>query len=493
MRDSLVLFLNGRRHEIADAWAAATLAEWLRERQGLTATKVVCSEGDCGACSVLVGRLDAASEGLVYRAIDSCIAFLYQLDRTHVVTVEGLSPGGELSPVQEAMVACHGSQCGFCTPGFVATLHGLFEGDGVSADADAPLADEELRYGLSGNLCRCTGYVQILEAGQAVDPAAVKRIGELYDPRPIVAKFAQLAATGVAFEFEGPEGPCRVSLPAALDEAVAERANRPDARLICGGTDLGVQRNHGRVQLRDVICLAHVAEFDRVVVEDDQLILGAGATWRQVERAVREPLPELWRILTRFGSPQIRNMGTVGGNLVNASPIADSLPAFYVLEATVHLASLRGVRTVPIAQFYLGYKKLDLKPDELLTEVRVPLPRVERGELLRLDKVSKRRDMDISTVASAVWLRVEDDVIAEARFAFGGVGPVVLRCRQAEAAAIGRPLCEESLRTVGGVARREVTPISDVRGGEAYRSQLVENLLAKAGRELALALALTEA
>ncbi|QDU90749.1 6-hydroxypseudooxynicotine dehydrogenase complex subunit beta [Pirellulimonas nuda] len=478
MRDLLVIYVNGARHEVSGRWAERTLTEWLREGLRLVGTKVVCSEGDCGACSVLVGRVEAPGEALVYRTIDACIAFLYQLDRCHVVTVEGLRQGAVLSPVQRAMVDCHGSQCGFCTPGFVTTLHGMLE-----AQNGDPLTDEGLRYGLSGNLCRCTGYAQIIEAGRSIDPARVARIAELYDSKRIATDLAAIGTEDVCIEITEAGATRRVMIPTSLSKAIAWKAEFPAARLVSGATDLGVQRNHGKLPAGDVLYLGRVAGFDKIAHQAGALTMAAGATWRQVEQATRTLLPQLWAILTRFGSPQIRNLATFGGNLANASPIADSLPALYAQGAELELASARGRRRVPIESFYLGYKQLDLAADELIVAVHMPLP-AEHNELV-LAKVSKRRDMDISTVASAVWLTVEEGTIVDARVALGGVGPTVVRSPGAEGVLVGAGVEEETFRKAGRAARADVTPISDVRSSAAYRAQLVENLVARAFFEIA--------
>lgn len=479
MREYLLLYLNGQRHEIHDGWATATLSDWLREHQRMVGTKVVCAEGDCGACSVLVGKLDASGK-LVYRAIDSCIAFLFQLDCCHVVSVEGLKLNGTLSPVQQAMVDCHGSQCGFCTPGFVTTMHGMLEPNGD--DTKHPLTEEGLRYGLSGNLCRCTGYRQIIDAGLAIDPAKVARISELYDETKMLQEFTKLGGDHLSILNESADQNFRVLLPRTLEQAAEFKNDFPRARLVTGATDVGVQRNHGRIQLDQVISLAGVRDFDQIKIDEDELIIGAGATWRQVENAVETVLPEFWAILTRFGSPQIRNFATIGGNLANASPIADCLPLLYATDAEIQLTSTHGNRLVRAGDFYLGYKQLDMQPDELISAVRLPLPKED--EALKLYKVSKRRDMDISTVTAAIWLKLVGEQIEAARIALGGVGPVVLRCPKAEQSLIGQPFSAAAMRKAGQLARTEISPISDVRSGAPYRLLLAENLVARTWADL---------
>lgn len=475
-RDHLVLFINGRRHDVDGADAFLTLSDFLRLRLGLIGTKIVCSEGDCGACSVLIGRREQPSDAhLVYRAFDSCILFLYKLDRAHVVTVEGLKRNGLLSPVQDAMVKHHGSQCGFCTPGFVTTMTGMLEDEGV--ERQAGLTVEALKYGLSGNLCRCTGYVQILDAGCAVDFDKTARLGELYPDRPIIKVFADHTGDDVLIRDNG-DGRV-VAVPASLDQAVAFKAAHPGCTVVAGATDLGVQRNKGKIDPREVLCLANVNAMKQIEQHDGSLTIGAGVTWMRLERYVQKLLPQLHVLLTIFGSPQIRHAGTIGGNVANASPIADSLPFLFVMRAELELVGTGGARRVNVNDFYHGYKQFDLKPDELIARVHVPLPTA--AQTLRLYKVSRRRDLDISTFTAAALMELDDagSTIQFIRIAYGGVAPVVLRLLKTEAFLAGKPFEEDVMREAGRIARTEISPISDVRGSAAYRLQLAENILVK--------------
>jgi len=499
MRDHLVFYLNGKRHTVQGPTAFSTLTDFLRDTLGQTGTKVVCAEGDCGACSVLVGRLAEDGQRFVYQTIDACIAFMYQLDRTHLVSIEGIKQDDDsLSPVQSAMVHGHGSQCGFCTPGFVVTLHGLLEDD-ASADSQPSancdgcphLSEAQLRLGLSGNLCRCTGYQQILDAGKAIDPAAVQRMNDCYPAQPMLDDFAALGDTPVSIETTQDGHARRVFLPRTLEDAVAFRAQHPGCKLASGTTDLGVQHNHtpplpGHYPAT-ILCLSHVEGLGRVAIEDGQLIAGAAATWSAIERAVEHVVPEYHRVLTLFGSPQVRNAGTIAGNLANASPIADSIPFHMVMDAELNLISVRGKRTVKLNDFYLGYKKLDLADDELIAAVRTPLPTADQR--LKLYKVSKRRDMDISTFTAGVLLTLDADgsggeTITAARLAYGGVGPTVMRLPQTEAFLADQPFTETTMREAGQLARTEITPLSDVRGSADFRLQLAENILVKCYHDL---------
>lgn len=496
MRDQLVFYLNDTRQAVRGDEVGLTLSDFLRRGAGgerLCGTKIACAEGDCGACTVLVGRPADGGKRFAYQTIDACIAFVYQFDKCHVVTVEGLAKRAgakeptELTGVQQAMVDCHGSQCGFCTPGFVMAMHGLVE-EAVE-QADGRLTDDQLRLGLSGNLCRCTGYSQILEAGHRCDPAEIGSVGECFGTAAMLADFASLGSDAVHVNVRpAPEAngqathPVEAMLPGTLGELLAFRDAHPDAKLVSGATDLGVQFNHGRIAPESVLFTRGVTELDAIEAVDGELRIGAAVTWSSIEDFVESRAPEYHAVLTRFGSPQVRHAGTLAGNLANASPIADSIPFHYATGSTIELASVDGRRDVPIEDFYLGYKQLDLRANELIIGVRTPLP--TDGMRLKLYKISKRRDMDISTVTAAFCLEIDGERIASARIAVGGVGPVVLRAPKAEAALAAGPFTLEAMRSAGQIAREEITPITDVRGSAEYRLQLVENLFAKCWHDL---------
>lgn len=471
MRDSIVLFINGQRHKLGYDDAVVTLADFLRRRAGLVGTKIVCNEGDCGACSVLVGRRSVDGGTLRYQAMDACILFVFQLDRAHIVTIEGLRDGDHLTPVQQAMVQCHGSQCGFCTPGFVVTMHGMVE-------AGIDLNDASLRYGLSGNLCRCTGYSQIMDAGKSVEAAAVPRISQLYPDKPILGEFVGLGDEPVQIE-----GDQTVFVPRTLQQAVEFKASFPAATIVSGATDYGVLHNHGRTASADLLCLTSVEGFDSITTADDVLRIGGGATWTQIESHVEGLFPPYHVIVTRFGSPQIRNLGTLAGNLASGSPIADSIPFHLVMDSQLRLVSSRSQREVALNEFYTGYRQNIMADDELIAEVTTPL--LAQDERLAVYKISKRRDMDISTLTLGLWIKLRQEMITDARLAIGGVGPTVSRITASEQYLVGKTLTESTMQLAGEIARDQISPWSDVRGGAGFRLQLAENLLLKAYHEFA--------
>jgi xanthine dehydrogenase small subunit len=476
IRDHLVLFVNGKRREVHGSDCFLSLSDFLRYRLGLTGTKIVCSEGDCGSCTVLVGRTNGGS--INYLPIDSCIRFMFQLDGSHVLTIEGLagaSKNGNLTSIQQAMVDCHGSQCGFCTPGFVMAMTGTCEENNIRQ-----LTEEDWRHALTGNLCRCTGYTPILKAAMlAADENCVKP-GGLYPPAVKDAETLAEDTLDLHGELGGVQR--RAFCPVSLDEAVAFRRDQPQVKVVAGATDVGVQLNKRAIEPTVFLDLNRVAELEgaEIVASDDgaqMIVSGARSTWTEVSALCQEAVPEFAEIISIFGSPQIRHVGTIGGNIINASPIADSLPFLMVMEAELEFAGSAGRRTVNINEFYKGYKKFDLRPDELLAKVHIPLPASD--DLLRLCKVSRRRDLDIATFTAAIRMRLDGDTIAETALAYGAVGPTIIRLRRTEGFLVDRPFVEETMRQAGDVAAEEIMPISDVRGSRDYRYQLARNVLLK--------------
>ncbi len=491
-RDHLVLIINGKRHQVQGSDCFLSLSDFLRYRLGLVGTKIVCSEGDCGSCTVLVGRpvWQAATPAFQYQPIDSCIRLMFQLDGVHVVTIEGLGRGDELTPIQQAMVDCHGSQCGFCTPGFVMAMTGVAE----NCNGHLPTEDD-WRHQLTGNLCRCTGYAPIIKAGiQALSGDFIRethRMNEVYPPQAIIDQLGPLAGDVLDLGGDCVGTQRQAYCPTTVDEAVGFRREHPEAKVVAGATDVGVQLNKRAIEPVTFLDLNRVAELEGVQIESSDkgraLVAGARATWTQLLELCHSEVPEFAEIVSVFGSPQIRHVGTIGGNIINASPIADSLPFLFVMEAEVELASPSGRRRVNINSFYRGYKRFDLLPDELLVSIHIPLP--AESELLRLYKISRRRDLDISTFTAAIRVKLDGDTITSAAIAYGAVGPTVLRLRRTEEMLRSRPFNEETMQAAGNIAVDEITPISDVRGSKDYRLQLARNVLLKFYHEQQLATA----
>lgn len=454
------------------------LSDYLRYELCAVGTKVVCAEGDCGACTVLLGRVQ--EETLCYKPVNSCIQYLYQLDGCHIVTVEGLKLDGEPNAVQEAMMACHGAQCGYCTPGFVVTMCGLFDAQPAGWQA----TERDIREALTGNLCRCTGYEPIIQAGLTTESSRVVRLHQLYPSAEISAAFRQSMTQSVRVEGANFQGEPRLAfVPTTVEEAVRLKAEHPGSMWIQGGTDISVICNKRGFEPAVVISLANLpAEIREIYLDNNHLHIGAAVSLMQLQTFVQTSLSQLREILETFGGPQIKYAGTLAGNIANGSPIGDTIPWLMVMNAEVEVQSLQGTRRINMNGFYLGYKKLALKPDELITKIICPLPGPQ--EILKLYKISKRKHLDISIFTAAILLKTQAGKIESARLAMGGVGPVVQRLAETEAFLTDKPLTEATFIEAGKIARAEVAPISDVRGSAEYRLQLAENILRKCFYEI---------
>ena len=466
--------------------ADMTLLRYLRTEQHLTGTKEGCASGDCGACTVLVGR--ETSQGLVYRAVNSCIYPLGSLNNQYVVTVEGLGSDGvvgALHPVQEALVECHGSQCGFCTPGFVMSLVGLHLAQSAQ-DVDNEAEQRALVLdAISGNLCRCTGYRPIIEAGIKAlkKPAQVDNIVQVWTP---AAPFegVEAVAEGNLQPVLQHEQDCFWS-PNSEADLQALLRDHPDARLIAGGTDLMLEVTQLYRQLPKLIDVSAIPTLNSIVSEDSFIELGAAVTYRELEQQLKEISPDLVRLMGRIGSRQIRNSGTVGGNICNASPIADMPPCLLVLDAELIVGNSAGeYRQQALSDFYLGYKKTTLGAGEYLARIRIA--RSALSQSLKLFKISKRYEDDISAVMGAFCF---DDT--RVKIAFGGMAGIPQRAYQSEnflnqhAWLINGDLDENLLDEACAILRTEFTPMSDVRASADYRMAMACNLLKKACYEFA--------
>jgi xanthine dehydrogenase small subunit len=475
MRNYLVLCINGKEFHVKGEDAFLPLSTFLRYGQKACGTKVVCEEGDCGACSIILGKVDNTGENISYKAVNSCIQYMYQLDLAHVITIEGLKPNKSnvLNLVQKAMVDCHGAQCGYCTPGFVTTLCNLL-------DEKSKLSEIEIKDGLTGNLCRCTGYESIIKAGLSLDNSSSQfSLNKLFPDKSILEKLTSYKNDDVQLEFEN-----KIFFSTCdLKQAVKFRAEHNDAIVIAGGTDVCVNMNKRSYEPKSLLSLARIKELSQIKQSSNILEIGANVTLTEIEKTVKELLPQWYDNLILFGSPQIRNAGTLVGNIANASPISDNIPLLSVLDAIIEVVGPSGTRQININNFYKGYKKLDLASHELITKVLLPLP--DTSDTLKLYKVSKRKHMDISTFTAAILLKRKNNKIELAKLAYGGVGPVVYRLAKTEAYLLGKDFSLSLFEQAGDIAVSEITPISDVRGSLVFRNLLAKNILLKFYHECA--------
>jgi xanthine dehydrogenase molybdopterin binding subunit/xanthine dehydrogenase small subunit len=471
--------LNGATVAVRGVAPTTTLLAYLRDR-GLTGTKEGCAEGDCGACTVALIDRDGAGVA-TYRAVHACISFVPMFAGRAVVTVEGGGTREDPHPVQAAMVRAYGSQCGFCTPGFVASMfEGYYrddvprEGPEHAAAARVALADQ-----LSGNLCRCTGYRPIRDAMLSAHAVRCEREARGDAPDLFQLRLRQTDATVPALDYAAVGG--RFLRPARLDELLRVRAAYPDAVLVAGATEVGVEHNKKGRALPLLVSTEGVAELRAVRRVEGSFVIGGAATLTQVAEATKGELPSLDQMLDVFAARQVRNRATLAGNIVTASPIGDLAPVLLSLDATVLLASVRGERCVPIAEFFVGYRKTVLAPDEIVRAVVVPTsPGTGLTRRVRALKVSKRRELDISIVAAAFTVDVDDGgTIRHARLAYGGVAATPVRAATAEALLVGRKWDAAALEAASAALATSFTPIDDARAGRLFRGGLAASLFAK--------------
>jgi xanthine dehydrogenase small subunit len=460
--------LDGRIVSIERPDPTMTVLEYLREVAGLRGTKEGCAEGDCGACTVVLGELAADRSQVTYRAVNSCIRFVPTIDGKELVTVESLRQStGDLHPVQRSMVDHHGSQCGFCTPGFVMSLFALYlqqEAAGRDQIVDA----------LSGNLCRCTGYRPIIEAGlrqwDYPAPARWSRT-ESQSPRRIeaLAGIARGATPAESLRYPGFHAP-RTAL-----ELAGALAEHPDSVLLAGGTDVGLWVTKQLRDLPALLYLGDIPEFSQVERRPQELWIGAAVTLTDAWPALLERYPALAEQMARFASPPIRNSATLCGNLANGSPIGDSIPMLMALGARLELRGAGHMRRVPLEDFYLGYMRKLLAPGEFIAGVAIP--RTAAAPLIASYKVSKRIDQDISAVSATFCVDVEGTQVRDARLAYGGLAGIACRARRAEQALQARGWSAAGIDAAVAELPADFQPLSDLRAGRDYRLRAAGNLL----------------
>jgi xanthine dehydrogenase small subunit len=455
---SIELTINGK-HTEAKIDSHTTLLNWLRDH-GLTGCKEGCSEGECGACAVLIAKPDqtrANGDRTRLTSVNGCLVLMAGLHGAEVMTAEGLGEPGNLHPVQSAMAAAGGSQCGYCTPGFVVSMADeYYRSDRQEFDLEA----------LSGNLCRCTGYRPIRDAAFS--------LGMPDASDPFVMRGNRALPISPAIKLEARDG--TFVRPATLSQALETLRKHPNAKLLAGGTDWGVEVNlrHSRSAL--TLAIDHLPELQEIHWNNDHVEIGACISLSELERQLEGRIPLMHDWIPLFASRLIRNSATLGGNIGTASPIGDSPPVLLALEASVMLASSSGERSIPLAEFFTGYRKTVRQPDELIRAIRIPLPLAPNAKFY---KIAKRRMDDISSVAVGITLELQGDLVQKIRIGLGGVAATPIRALETEAFLTGKIWNETNARAAAKIMARSGTPLDDHRASAAYRKAMLEQLLLK--------------
>lgn len=463
-RSEIRFVLNDRDVTLDSVGASDMLLDFLRIDRRLTGTKEGCAEGDCGACTILVGRLQ---DGVLrYEPVNACIRLTASLDACHVVSVEYLSGlDGKLHPVQQAMVEHHGSQCGFCTPGFVMSLYALWMGNPDPTEVEVETA-------LQGNLCRCTGYEPIIKAA-----LAATTLGSPADDALMIERQAmtdKLAGLRDGQRVEVSKGGSRCILPASVDDLADVLLETPQATIIAGATDVGLWVTKFLKDISPIVFLGHLDELRQIEVTDDAITIGAGVSYTDSRAAMAADYPHLGPFWDRIAGWQIRSMGTIGGNVANGSPIGDTPPVLIALGASITLRKGVHRRSIPVEDFFVDYGKQDLGEGEFLESISVPRPAAHT--IHAAYKISKRRDEDISSVCAAFNVTVEGGKITAARIAFGGMAATPKRAANVEAALVGKDWSEATIMQAATRLGEDFSPLTDWRASSEYRLQVSKNL-----------------
>ena len=483
--------LNGRWLVETDISPNMTVLRYLRTQQNLTGTKEGCGSGDCGACSILVGEQVGSSEDQPlndqskwqYKAVNGCITFLSQLHGKSVITVDALAEGKQLHPAQQAMVDYHGSQCGFCTPGIImslAALHQKQQGEQAS--------EHDILDALSGNLCRCTGYRPIIDAARNMHSYPDNGNVEIWQPEELISKPIENAGveaeSRTRFQAKKKGQAWVVENEDQLQQLLLEH---PDARMVAGATDLALEVTQLHKSINKLVSIGSIPSLKRIDVGDEFITLGAAATYAEIEATLKTHYSEFAALLDRLGSRQVRNNGTLGGNIGNASPIGDTPPVLIALNAQVELVSKNTHRWLPLDKFFIDYKQTALESCEYIRAVRIP--RLKENQALKVFKISKRIEDDISAVLAAFVFTFDEQgedskVITSVRSGFGGMAAIPKAAPSLEAALVGQPLSEATFIKAAEQLSNDFTPLSDVRATADYRINVAKGLLHKCAVEL---------
>jgi xanthine dehydrogenase small subunit len=477
---SITTKINDQRFEIEGDKAFMPLGNFLRNEESLTGTKIVCAEGDCGACTVLIAK-DVGPDGkLNFKAVNSCILPLYLIDGAQVITVEGVGKTDgmnvDLHEVQKKMVDCNGAQCGYCTPGFICAMAGVVEKFKTEGKA---VTEKNAKNYLTGNLCRCTGYQPIIEAMTSVDMSKAELLRDRYHSSEWISEMRDIKERSVEMKFSDKS----IFLPAKLSQALELKSSDTDIRMVAGSTDIGVVVNKGKLETPKTMALYHIEELRKITHDENFVVVGAAVTLTEFEDYIGKHFPEMARMLHIFASPQIKNQATLIGNVVNASPIADTIPFLMVSDAIIEIQKVSGSRELMIKDFYVGYKKLDLNPHEIVTRIKIPV--LAKNEKVKLYKVSMRKDLDISAVTFAARVVFDKKKMTSVKIALGGVAATVIRLSEIEKNLRNQDFSEALFKQMGESLDAYIKPLSDLRASSQYRMLVAKNYFIKFAKEIA--------
>lgn len=464
-RDHVLLTINGKKHIIRGEQAFLPFSSLLRYELGLTGTKIVCAEGDCGACTVMYQRQKGhPSKNETFESLNSCISTTFLMDMTHIISIEGLSKNNHLTEIQDSMIKNFGGQCGFCTPGFVMSLTNMYENTSA-------VTEQKVKNYLTGNLCRCTGYQPIINAALNVDVKKIAPLRKHYDFERLSKELDSDFSTPIKII----AGEKEFFAPTSYSMAAEYKKQNPTVRIFSGATDLGVQINKGKSPGVKCMSLHLISELYDICVDGDHVFVGSRVSLATLQKFLEDKSPKFAEFLNIFASPQIKNAATLVGNLANGSPIADTTPFLLTADASVDLMSVSGTRNVPLTMFIKGYKNFDLKDDEFISHIRFKISPSKENKI-GLFKVSQRRDLDISCVNSSFIFRAKDRHIENAKIAFGGVGPKAVRLFNVEKLLEGQQLDAALIEKAKRMITQTITPLSDLRGSAEFRSRVCLDL-----------------
>ena len=461
--DTIQFVYNNKFYKIKNPDPNQTILDFIRSDLKKTGTKEGCAEGGCGACTIVIGELK--NKKLIYKSINSCISFLPIINGKHLILIENLSPGSnKLHPVQEAMVKFHGSQCGFCTPGFVMSMFAMYKNF-------SKFSDETIDETLSGNLCRCTGYRPIIDAAKSLN---FRKTNDDFkkNEKKIINMLNKIQGRDIEITYKSK----KYFAPKSLTNLKRILKNNSNIKFLSGGTDLSLEVTKKRGEIKKIISLNSIKELHFIKKTRKFIEVGSGVSLYEFQNVIKSYYPDFYNILKRYGSVQIRNVGTLAGNIATASPIGDSLPLLLSLDSKIKIQTLKSIKTIPLTDFFLSYRKTKLKKGEFLYSVEIP---INKQNHFKAYKISRRFDDDISSVCASFNFLIKKNIILKANIAYGGMSAIPKRATIIEKALTNSVFSEDTFSKVKNLIDADFSPIDDMRASKNYRADVAKNLMMK--------------